>query len=297
MKISSSNQSFERWELKWAWRSFSCAPSAPSWSEGRRSAGQCRHHISGSRIRGSCGRERYSRSAWILRDDPDAHRGASGIESHRAMCAFAAPQCHFEVPNTVARVVLFGDAASVPHSGSMVEVCATAKRDLKPGEVLDDYGHYMTYGEAENSGRDAPRAFTTGRYGRGLSAEARRPEGSDIDLRRRGVASWRACGSTARRTGSDVLPSPTPIPTSAGLKSSLTQISTPGNPCSPVHKRAMRPRLDEHGCRHGALTPVWHGHHRGAASIHKHFSFFSCLSGLKRDTLLIDENYCATAAS
>lgn len=58
--------------------------------------------------------------------------------------------CHFEVPNTVARVVLFGDAAGVPLGGSMVEVCATAKRDLKAGEILDDYGHYMTYGEAEN---------------------------------------------------------------------------------------------------------------------------------------------------
>lgn len=59
--------------------------------------------------------------------------------------------CHFEVPNTVARVVLFGDTAGVPLGGSMVEVCATAKRDLKAGEVLDDYGHYMTYGEAENA--------------------------------------------------------------------------------------------------------------------------------------------------
>jgi predicted homoserine dehydrogenase-like protein len=59
--------------------------------------------------------------------------------------------CHFEVPNTVARVVLFGDAAGVPLGGSMVEVVATAKRDLKAGEVLDDYGHYMTYGEAENA--------------------------------------------------------------------------------------------------------------------------------------------------
>lgn len=59
--------------------------------------------------------------------------------------------CHFEVPNTVARVVLFGDAAGVPLGGSMVEVCATAKRDLKAGEILDDYGHYMTYGEAENA--------------------------------------------------------------------------------------------------------------------------------------------------
>jgi len=59
--------------------------------------------------------------------------------------------CHFEVPNTVARVVLFGDAAGVPLAGPRVEVCAVAKRDLKAGEVLDEYGHYMTYGEAVNS--------------------------------------------------------------------------------------------------------------------------------------------------
>jgi predicted homoserine dehydrogenase-like protein len=58
--------------------------------------------------------------------------------------------CHFEVPNTVARVVLFGDA-DVPQAGPRVEVCAMAKRDLKAGESLDEYGNYMTYGEAVNS--------------------------------------------------------------------------------------------------------------------------------------------------
>jgi predicted homoserine dehydrogenase-like protein len=58
--------------------------------------------------------------------------------------------CHFEVPNTVARVTLFGDA-DVPLAGPRVEVCACAKKDLKAGEVLDEYGHYMTYGEAVNS--------------------------------------------------------------------------------------------------------------------------------------------------
>jgi len=59
--------------------------------------------------------------------------------------------CHFEVPNTVARAVLFGDGAGIPLAGPMVEVCAVAKRDLKAGEVLDDYGMYMTYGEAVNT--------------------------------------------------------------------------------------------------------------------------------------------------
>jgi predicted homoserine dehydrogenase-like protein len=32
-----------------------------------------------------------------------------------------------------------------------VEVCAVAKRDLTAGETLDDYGMFMTYGEAVNA--------------------------------------------------------------------------------------------------------------------------------------------------
>ena len=58
---------------------------------------------------------------------------------------------HFEVPNSIARVVLFRDSVAKPLGGPVVEVCAVAKRDLKAGEVLDDYGMYMTYGEAVNA--------------------------------------------------------------------------------------------------------------------------------------------------
>jgi predicted homoserine dehydrogenase-like protein len=57
---------------------------------------------------------------------------------------------HFEAPNAIARVVLFGDELAPPLDGPVVEVCAVAKRDLKAGEVLDEYGMYMTYGEAVN---------------------------------------------------------------------------------------------------------------------------------------------------
>jgi predicted homoserine dehydrogenase-like protein len=57
---------------------------------------------------------------------------------------------HFEVPNAIARVVLFRDSVARPLRGPVVEVCAIAKRDLKAGEVLDDCGMYMTYGEAAN---------------------------------------------------------------------------------------------------------------------------------------------------
>jgi predicted homoserine dehydrogenase-like protein len=57
---------------------------------------------------------------------------------------------HFEVPNAIARVVLFRDSIAPPLGGPSVEVCAVAKRDLNMGEVLDDYGMYLTYGEAVN---------------------------------------------------------------------------------------------------------------------------------------------------
>jgi predicted homoserine dehydrogenase-like protein len=57
---------------------------------------------------------------------------------------------HFEVPNAIGRVVKFRDQLAPPLGGPVVEVCAVAKRDLRMGEILDDYGMYMTYGEAAN---------------------------------------------------------------------------------------------------------------------------------------------------
>ena len=59
---------------------------------------------------------------------------------------------HFEVPSAIARVALLRDCVAKPLGGPVVEVCAVAKRDLHSGEVLDDYGMYMTYGEAVNAG-------------------------------------------------------------------------------------------------------------------------------------------------
>ena len=38
---------------------------------------------------------------------------------------------HFEVPNAIARVVLFRDSLAPPLAGPVVEVCAVAKRDLR----------------------------------------------------------------------------------------------------------------------------------------------------------------------
>ena len=59
--------------------------------------------------------------------------------------------CHLLAANTIARAVLLGDAALAPLGKPYVEVVATAKRDLKKGEIIDGIGWYMTYGECENA--------------------------------------------------------------------------------------------------------------------------------------------------
>ncbi|MHC5741377.1 MAG: NAD(P)H-dependent oxidoreductase [Nostoc sp.] len=59
--------------------------------------------------------------------------------------------CHFEVPLSVARAVLFSDAVMSPLAGPLVDVVTTAKIDLKAGETLDGIGYYRTYGQCENS--------------------------------------------------------------------------------------------------------------------------------------------------
>jgi predicted homoserine dehydrogenase-like protein len=59
--------------------------------------------------------------------------------------------CHFEVPLSVARAVLLRDAVMSPIAGPQVDVVATAKINLKAGDVLDGIGYYMTYGQCENA--------------------------------------------------------------------------------------------------------------------------------------------------
>ena len=89
---------------------------------------------------------------------------------------------HFEVPNAIARVVLFRDSLAKPLGGPVVEVCAVAKRDLKAGEILDDYGMYMTYGEAVNVDEMSAGAIPARRPGRGLQAHPRRQQRRRPDL-------------------------------------------------------------------------------------------------------------------
>jgi predicted homoserine dehydrogenase-like protein len=86
--------------------------------------------------------------------------------------------CHFEVPNSVARAVLFGDAAIAPLGAPCVDVVAAAKVELRAGETLDGLGGYHTYGLAENAdaarrGRLLPIGLAEGcRLKRGLPRDA-----------------------------------------------------------------------------------------------------------------------------
>ena len=63
-----------------------------------------------------------------------------------------------EVPLTCARVVLYGKPDMVPLAKPVAEVCAVAKKDLKPGDTLDAIGEYcyrawiMTAAEAREAG-------------------------------------------------------------------------------------------------------------------------------------------------
>lgn len=58
---------------------------------------------------------------------------------------------HLETPLTVARAVLFGDAAIAPLGGPVADVLTVAKRDLKSGEELDGIGGFTCYGVIDNA--------------------------------------------------------------------------------------------------------------------------------------------------
>lgn len=66
--------------------------------------------------------------------------------------------CAFEVPLTCARAVLYGRADMAPIAKPTAEVCAVAKRDLRPGDKLDAIGEYtyrawaMTVTDARRDG-------------------------------------------------------------------------------------------------------------------------------------------------
>lgn len=59
--------------------------------------------------------------------------------------------CHFEAPSSVARAALFHDPVLAPAGGPVVGVVAVAKRDLRPGDSIEEFGGYECYGVAENA--------------------------------------------------------------------------------------------------------------------------------------------------
>ena len=103
-----------------------------------------------------------------------------------------------EVPLTCARAVLHGTADMVPLPRPVVEVCALAKRDLRPGETLDQIGEYGYRAWAMEVGRARaaealPAGMLTGakvtapiRKGELITAaNAALPAGRLVELRRR----------------------------------------------------------------------------------------------------------------
>ncbi|GAB6194417.1 NAD(P)H-dependent oxidoreductase [Desulfocastanea catecholica] len=66
---------------------------------------------------------------------------------------------HLESPITVARAVLFHDAATVPLGKPVVDVITAAKRNLKAGEILDGIGGFHCYGLTENYEESFKNAF------------------------------------------------------------------------------------------------------------------------------------------
>jgi predicted homoserine dehydrogenase-like protein len=59
--------------------------------------------------------------------------------------------CHFEVPISIARAALFGDAVLAPLGAPRVGVIAVAKKALRPGDVIGEFGGFEAYGVAENA--------------------------------------------------------------------------------------------------------------------------------------------------
>ena len=57
---------------------------------------------------------------------------------------------HLESPLSVARAVLFHDAAITPRGAPVADVLTAAKMDLKAGEVLDGIGGFHCYGMVDN---------------------------------------------------------------------------------------------------------------------------------------------------
>lgn len=88
--------------------------------------------------------------------------------------------CHFEVPSSVARAVLFNDATLAPAGPPRVGVIALAKKNLATGELIEEFGGYQVYGVAENM-NEVRRARLLP-IGLGLGCKLARPVPKDTAL-------------------------------------------------------------------------------------------------------------------
>lgn len=88
--------------------------------------------------------------------------------------------CHFEVPTSVARAVLFNDPVLTPRAGPRVGVIAMAKKPLSAGETIGDFGGFEVYGVAENM--YAVRQDNLLPLGLALGCTLRRPVKKDAPL-------------------------------------------------------------------------------------------------------------------
>lgn len=88
--------------------------------------------------------------------------------------------CHFEVPTSVARAVLFADPVLTPRGGPQVGVIATAKKPLATDETIGEFGGYEVYGVAENM--DAIRREHLLPIGLALGCRLARPVAKDQPL-------------------------------------------------------------------------------------------------------------------
>ncbi len=89
---------------------------------------------------------------FAVHDDPQQHIYLKyGKLGEGPLYSFYTPYhlCHFEVPNSAARAVLFHDATIAPTHGPQVDVVTAAKSDLTAGATLDGLGGFHTYGLCE----------------------------------------------------------------------------------------------------------------------------------------------------
>ena len=80
-----------------------------------------------------------------------------------------------------------------------MEVCAVAKRDLSSGEMLDDYGMYMTYGEAVNSDEMCRNRYLPEGLVEGCLLKRDVPKDAVLTYDDVVLPAWSACRPTSRR--------------------------------------------------------------------------------------------------